>query len=342
MSIYYDNNRFGFWSRIVIKRSIDNIDTVELDAPFDPADPVHRATFRPFTYLPVSVDVNDEPIFTGTCPGPAPTLENTKSTISLGSYSLPGVLGECTTQSVDLPSKFENQNLHEIASTLVNPFGLQVEARVDPGNVFKKVRSEPENKILEFLADLAKQRNQLISTNEIGDLVFQRAESDGDPVARLVQGLSPMLSVSSTFNQSEYYSEITGLKPIRVRAKKKNKLTLENTLLVGVIRPFIFQAPDTKDVDLIESVKGTVGRMFANMVSYSVNVATWRDSSDRLWAPNTFVELEAPGVMIYSPTKFLIRSVTLLQDAKQETARLDLILPGSFTEVQPGGLPWDG
>jgi prophage tail gpP-like protein len=333
--------RFRYWSKIRIERAIDNLDTVELDSPFDPSDLYLRSVFRPFEYSPITISVNDDTFFTGVVVQTPPILSATSNTVSIGAYSSPGVLGECPPPITVLPLEFKKQNLHEIARTLVEPFKIEIVADIDPGPAFDKVAKKPNEAVLRFVASLAKQRNQVMGSDETGALVFRQAIESGPTVALLKQGASPLIGITPTFNPSQYYSEITGIQPVRVRSKKSVKFTVRNTLLPNVTRPFIFDVPNSKDGDIETAVKAKMSRMYANMVSYSVDVATWRDPQDKLWAPNTMISVEAPGAMIYKPSIFLIRSVTYRRDEKTETASLDLVLPGSFTEVQPGGFPWD-
>jgi prophage tail gpP-like protein len=82
--------------------------------------------------------------------------------------------------------------------------------------------------------------------------------------------------------------------------------------------------------------------MFANAIAYNLQVATWRDASGNLWEPNTIVRVLAPGLMIYRPFDFVVRSVILDKDKEKETATLDVMVPGSFARTaEIGGLPWD-
>ena len=61
-------------------------------------------------------------------------------------------------------------------------------------------------KAFDFLTDLAKQRNLVISNTSTGKLLFQQSIDQGNPVARFVQGASPLFTVSAQFKPQEYYS----------------------------------------------------------------------------------------------------------------------------------------
>ena len=341
VTLAINNRKFRYWTEIRFTRAIDNIDTIEVRAPFDPEDAYHRSTFKPISYQSLSVDINGEPVFTGTMVQCSPEMATDSNTVTLAGYSLPGVLGDCPPPASTLPSEYKGQNLRDIAAVCAEPFDIKTLHRVDPGPVFKEATREPGDPVLPFLVELAKERGQLITSTMEGALLFWEAIEGGPAVARLEQRRSPLLSVRPTFNPSQYYSEITGLRPMKVRAKKSVQFTARNTLLPDVLRPHIFTVDQGQDGDVQTAVKAKAGRMFANMVSYEIEVATWRDQRGNLWEPNTILKLYAPGAMIYRETDFLIRQVVFRRGPSSETAALNLILPGSFTEDNPGRFPWE-
>ena len=107
------------------------------------------------------------------------------------------------------------------------------------------------------------------------------------------------------------------------------------------MRPLSFTTPDTANADVTTAVNAKIGRMFGEMVNYSIRVATWRDSFNKLWKTNTTLTLLVPDAMIYNEYEFIIRNIGFEQDGDARTATLDLVLPGSFSGQIPSGLPWD-
>lgn len=339
-AILIDGQRFRFWDKVRITRSIDAMDTVEFSAPFGVDAPGFRETFRPFSFKPVVITVGGEPLFTGTMVAVAPAVENSQKVISVSGYSLPGVLNDCTPPASSFPLEFNDQGLREIAAAIASPFGVSVDFQADQGAIFERVASEPGKKALAFLTELAKQRNLIISSTPRGKLVFWQSTEGGSPVARLQQGSAPVLSVTPFFSPQEYYSHITGIEPVIVGLAGA-QFTVKNARLQGVTRPITFNAPDTLDADIKAAVEAKAGRMFGNMASYSVSVATWRDPNGKLWEPNATVKLQAPEAMIYNEYEFVIRSVEFNRERALETATLDLVIPGSFSGKVPEVLPWD-
>ncbi len=340
VAILIDGNRFRFWSEIRLTRSIDSMDTVEFSAPFDSTQPGFRSSFRPFSFKTVEITIGGSPLFTGTMVSVLPTLENDNRTLSIGGYSLPGVLNDCTPPASSFPLEFDDVGLRTIASTLSETFGISVDFQAEQGSIFERVAIEPGQKVLAFLTDLAKQRNLIITSSPTGELIFLKSIESGNPVSILRQGASPVMLVEPSFNPQSYYSDITGIEPV-LSGLSGSQFTVQNPRLMGVVRPFTFTIPDTRDADLKQAVETKVGKMFGNMVTYSVTVDTWRDPAGNLWEPNTLIKLNAPDAMVYTDYNFLVRSIEFNRDSKSQTAVLKLVIPGAFSGKIPETLPWD-
>jgi prophage tail gpP-like protein len=340
VSVLIDNKRFRFWTTIVITRSMDSMDSIRFSAPFEPNEQEFRNTFVPFSYKDLVVNVGSEALFTGVLVDPNPQLENSVNTVDVSGYSLTGVLSDCTAPASALPLEFNNQTLKEIAENVAGLFGLSVKFDVDPGPPFDRVSLDPDKKVFSFLAKLAQQRGLIISSTQRGELLFTQSIADGDPVARLSQGSTPLLSVTPAFKPQDYYSHITAIEKTTVGVEGE-KHTVKNDKLPNVIRPFSFKANDVAQGEIKTAALAKIGRMFGNAVAYSLPVGTWRDSSGKLWEPNTYITLVAPRAMIYKEYTFLIRSVEFTRTGENYIARLNVVLPGAFNGQIPESLPWD-
>lgn len=340
VGILIDGKRFRYWSDIRLTFSIDAVFSVEFSAPFEPEAPGFREAFRPFSFAPVVITVGGQIVFTGTLITVTPNLADQQKIISVSAYATPGVLGDCTASASAYPVEFNNQTLSEIAAVLAEPFSILVETTGPRGVPFERVALEPGDTILNFLSDLARQRSLVLSNTSTGALLIQQSVTDGEPVVVLVQGESPLVSVSPSFSPQQYYTHITGLESAYT-GSDGSQYTVKNPHLLNQFRPFVFNSPDVEGGDIQTAVEAKAGRMFGNMVSYSVELSTWRDPSGNLWTPNTLVSLEAPNAMIYEPYTFLIRSVSFEKSSNEEKAVLDLVMPGAFSGGIPEVLPWD-
>lgn len=341
VAISIRGKRFRFWDSVRLTRSIDSMDTVAFDAPFESDLPEFRKNFKPFSYNDVDIIIGGKLLFTGTMVTPLPILENNQKIISVSCYSLPGVINDCPPPaSMADKLEFNGQGLKEIAEALTKPFGFSVEFTADQGAVFDTVAIKQDEKILLFLIELAKQRNLIISSNESGALLFQQSIKTGSPVARLKQGQSPVLSVTPNFNSQEYYSHVTGFEPTDP-VFSSSQHTVKNNRLKGVLRPLCYNVTDTAGGDIKAAVQSKIGRMFGNMVTYSIHMDTWRDPKGNLWEPNTTITLTASDAMVYKEYEFIIRSIDFDKDSVSKSATLHVVLPGAFSGEIPEALPWD-
>lgn len=345
VAILIDGQRFRGWESVTITRSLDSFDSVELSAPFDPTDPIHRAVFRPFSFKSVAVYVGTELLFAGTMVPVIPRRQPSRSSVQVGCYSRPGVLSDCTPPASaagaeETPLEFNNLTLAEIAGRLAAPFGVAVAVAGDVGAAFDRVACRPTSRVAAFLADLARQRNLLLSNTVDGALLLRQPRDGGEPVARLREGAPPLTEVTPQFSPQSYYSHVSGLEPVTLGTAGGAE-TVRNPHLDGVVRPFSFTVKDAVGGDVPAAVAAKAGHMFGNMVSYQASVAGWRDAGGALWSPDTTVTLQAPGAMVYRDYELLVRSVRLTATASRKSASLGLVLPGAFRGEIPETLPWD-
>lgn len=339
--LFGKGDEFRFWSDIEIRDAIDSYSTVSFTAPFEAERQEFREVFRPFTFKPLQVKVGGEDFFSGTMVGIFPEVTPESRSVKVDGYALPGVLQDTTEPASRVPLEFNKVTLRDIAEQLAKPYGIDVEFRESPGATIDKATLEVDQSPQELLAELAKQRNLIISNTAAGAVLFWRSITAGNPVARLRQGQSPVGSVSPSFSPQSYFSEITGF------AKAKNgrpgsQYTAQNPFLDAVLRPHSFQVDDAAPAETPDAVRAKLGRMFANMASWVVDgIPGWRDPQGKLFRPNTTITLIAPDAMIYRETELLIRAVNYRQDAEEKSCSLELVLPGSFSGETPSQLPWD-
>lgn len=332
--------RFRFWTSLSITMALDTQSAVEFEAPFSPEQPEQRAFFKPFSYQTVDVDVGGSRLFTGTMVAPTPVAAGDAVTVAVACYALPGVMGDCTAPASAYPLEWDGATLQTIATACARLFGLAVQFDGEPGPAFERAALAPGSKVLDFLSDLASQRNFVIGSTPDGKLKFWREGAAPTPAADFTQGQSPLMTIRPQFSPQDYYSHVTGIAPV-VIGLAGTQYTVKNGRLADALRPFVFEAGDTEDNTIEQTVQTKTGRMFANAVAYELEVATWRDESGALWSPGSSITLFAPAAMVYSRYTFLVRSVKLTRESDKEMAVLTVIPPGTLSGQQPEKMPWD-
>jgi len=335
VGIKIDDVFFSSWSTFSLRSTIDQLQTFMFTAPFEPTKDNFKKIFQPFSFKESFVSIGDEIVLTGTTVSIEPELTNDSNIVNVSGYSLPGVLNDCTPPVSSYPLQFRDMTLKEIAEKLCQPFGITVTFEDDFGPAFKSTLTEPSKKILTYLASLANDRDLIVTSGPLGDLVFKKLKLDTAEYS-INQDDQSVLSISSSFRPQDVYSHITGVKP-SVIGGTGIPYTVENKR-VDVFRPFTYETTgNVKKADLPSKVEDKARRMYLNAVSFSVKLRGWRTHDGQLWKAGTIVEFEAPRVMVYESTKLVIRSVTLRRSAEEgDTTVLELAYPDI-----PEKFPWE-
>lgn len=336
-----DGSRFGAWSEVEIARGVDTFTAVSLSGPFDHDRPEVRAAFQPLMFPRVAVEVGDELVFTGRVKDVQPNVDARASSVAVTAYSIAADLAEVCS-APEFPMEFNGLDLRQIDYAIAGPNIGEVSIfEGPPGAVFARVRYEPDATVHSFLVDLALQRGFVLADAPNGALLYRSETKPGAPVARLTG--QPLPRVSATFQPASWFGRITG-RASKKAGRRGAKYSAYNPLYRPFhARDFCIRLGDTESADAPRAVKAAIGRMVAQVVTYTIDdLPTWRDPKGRLWAPNTTLTVLAPGAMIYRETELLIRQVTLRQSPESETASLACVLPGTFGGAElPKVLPWD-
>lgn len=344
-TLVIDGLEFIGWGVIEFTRSMDSFGSFNFNSVWEPDNRSFRDVYRPFKYQSVAVFEGRELLFNGTTLEVTPSETSSERIVQAAGYSLPGVINDCNAPISALPLERDVQDLQQIATALLDPFGLTLEFDGDPGPTFDREAIEPTDKIYNYLIKLAKQRKLIITDTPEGACKFHTEVTPGKPVAIFNDGDPAILAITPQFNSQDYYSHVTGQSATffsSADADAGGVYTVVNSRLSGVLRPFTFQPDDTLVGDTKTAVEAKAGRMFAGAVSYLITIPSWRDPNGKLWTPNTTIKIRKPSAMIYNLYEFLIRKVAYRRTSTEEIATLTLVLPGVFSGKIPDSLPWDG
>jgi len=342
LAIIVDGNRFNYFTEYSLIQEMDAFDSFSFSAPFDDTNETFINSFKPFSYKQCQVYYGGDLFFNGILLAPQTEANSTSKILTLTGYPKCGVLNDCPLPISMFPCEFNNQDLKQIASKMIQPFNIDIDFSESPGNKFEKVTPKMEEKILSFLINLAEQRDLIISNNIEGNLLFWKTKT-GSTIAEIKQDETPFLSCKPTFNPQDFYSHITGVNATSEK-KLSQKYTYENTYLtkLGVFRPYIFLVQDAKEMDIKKATITKAGKMFGSSCGYQLTLAGHRDKNKNFWRKNTLIMLESPGAMIYKNTKFMIKKVTTSRTSEGgDTTILDLVLPESYSGVIPNNFPWE-
>ena len=337
ISILIDNRRFENWENVNINLSLDSIDTFSLGTSMSPENSDFTRAFEPFKYPEIEIQANGESLLAGVV-FPKSVSIGSKN-LSLGGASRPGILNKLPVPPDKYPLELKDLDLRQIATLMAGYYDVDVKLSGAVGSPFSPAISpEPAESVLSFLVKLAKKRSFLVSNTVEGILNFF-VPGTSSVVSPLRQGQMPLLDAKADFDDENMFSSVTGFGAAEA-GRDPESFTVPVINLSGLDRPFVYTVSESQGADLQEAVKFKAGRIFANAVKTSVEVAGWRGENGKIWLPGDFILLQAPGVYFYNETKLMIRDVALNRTASEETAGLELIFPGVYSGELPKSFPW--
>jgi prophage tail gpP-like protein/phage tail protein X len=338
VSITIDNQQFYLWEDTSITLGIDTIDSFQFSIPWDPFNDELKKIFKPYQYKQIGITIGGEKVITGTIVKHDPRKLANSSRLTLSGYALPGILQDVNVPTNLYPIELFDNDLEQIAKKLCDPFSITPVFEADKGSTFKSVTISPTDKILDFLIKLAKQRGLIVTSNEVGELVFQTVAT-GKAKTTIKEGLFPFISGSGTLDGQQRFSTITALSDNWNGKSSGSYVANDNTITVN--RPHVFTTNHITKGELQKAANAKMGRSFATSIQLPLNVTGWRDSDGDRWEKNSRIIYQSPTNFIYKETEFIIRLVTFTRRPDGLVSNFQLVFPEAFTGEIRTSYPWD-
>lgn len=331
-----EGKEFRGWTGVTIEMAIDQVaDAFSLSMPYDSDRAELRDAFRPFGYQCVQVYIDDDLLITGRVDKVEAKSDAGDRTLTVQGRSLTGALVDC---SIDGALEFSGLALSTIARQVCRPFGLTVRADNDT-DALEVARAEYGQSAAEFLLSLASPRALFLNSGYDGKLVISWARSlvNRPPVAALIEGQHPLLSVEASFDGTKRFSvhkvstQFAGEVDITGQASDAG---------VPLYRPHLVAAGDADTDPSVTAARSRTASIGAS-VAVSAGVSGWRRPDGKRWAERQIVTLRAPGAKLTTERNWLTAGVTLKMDASSgRTADMRLVMPEVYAGSAPAVLPW--
>lgn len=218
------------WTNLTLNTRFDTIKSVfSVDMYWNPYDKAMRLIMLPGGYNEVTV-VSDEGIvvFTGVFINPSFKSGSKPCTVNLTGYSLTGVLDDVEFSAVFDTTQTNGKTFFQICQTVCNKMGLAVVDNtqgvaskiITTGSVSRSAgqpqsdetveRSDPDRgqSIADYLADLARGLNIVLSHDQYGRLVLNYDIGTGGPLFNFTQGM-PGVEYELSVDGAQMHSTIT-------------------------------------------------------------------------------------------------------------------------------------
>lgn len=237
------------------------------------------------------------------------------------------------------PYTYPNQDLHQIATAVAKQTGTPVKFDTEPGGQFKGATAAIGQSGFDFLAPLAKLRNQVISCTAEGELLFQEANTGGQSVGSIIED-DPSSLIATDFSGNEIDDRKT-FKTIKVigRTPGGSGEGLATDDNIPEPRHKIIRVSGQTPGAMQETAEWEKNIAIIKALTLKIPVAGWLAPDKTIWKSNTLVSLQSQRMFIPNGFTFLIRAVELILDDNGKTAMLSLIPPNVYTK-NPVVEPW--
>lgn len=303
---------------------------------FDPENNEHKELACIGHYHIATLEHNGELLLTGYIISEAFNSSSVKQLVSFGGYSLPGVLEDCEIPTSLYPLQSDGLSLSEIARKLLKPFGLKMV--VDPSvssrmnKVYEKTTAKESQGIKSYLAELATQKNIIITHNEKGELLFTTAKTKQTPIMHFDKSLVGT-TFSLSFNGQGMHSHITVMKQADSGGGNAGESTIRNPYVPFVYRPKVIVQSSGDDNDTAQAAKNALAAELKGLV---ITITTDRWEIDgKIIKPNTIISITNPEIYIYKKVNLFVEAVEYSGDNTQTVATLTCVLPEVYSGETP-------
>jgi prophage tail gpP-like protein len=330
--------KVDFFSDFRLSLGYDQIgSTFQFSFYFDSNNPDHKELACVSHYHDCIVEHNDEVLVTGFALNQTFTYKSGKTLATISGYSKTGFLNDCNIPTENFPLQSDGLNLLQIAKKFTSKWNESTKYKigiiVDPSvqdkmsKPFKKSTASETSTIAEYLNDLAKQKQIIMTHDSNGNLVFTSANTSQPPMMSFdfTDGLMPATSLTMSFDGQQMFSHITVMRQASIDGGNAGQTTVRNPYVPTVFRPKIINQSSGDDIDTNEVAMRELMKQWAAL-SLTIETDRW-EVNGKIIKPNSIVEVIAPELYIYKKSRFFVRSIDFDGDATKTTATLNCVVP---------------
>lgn len=313
---------------------------------FDPKNKEHAELACVSHFHEAIVEHNGEVLVTGYILSQEFNSGSKKEMAQFGGYAKPGVLGDCTIPTTLYPLQTVGLSIKQICERLLAPFKLKVKvddiAKKDSALGYtvkqkadadaKTTTADTSQKIADYLTEVCTQRNLILSHTKDGELLLTMANTDGEPLFHVEDGLIGT-NIKLNFNGQGMHSHITVVKQASADGGNAGEYTVRNPYVPIVYRPITIQASTGDDVTIQEAALNELAKELKN-IPLTITTDRW-EIDGKIIRPNNTITVYSPENYIYKKTTFFIAEIAFTGDEKKTTAVLTCYLPEVFNGKMP-------
>jgi len=353
MKIKIDGEFVDFFTAGSITLRLDSIaSTFQFSTRFSANNKVHQEMLKPLQYKDVEIfNSEDNLIFTGTILNHVFHSDKGRNLVIISGYSKCGILEDVTIPVKDYPLESNGRSLKEIAERLCGLYGIKVivsdqaksisntivketktvkeksefeTLKAKSNSVFGKTSASPTESIKDYLSKLCGQKNVILSHNEKGDVILFQPSYDQKPKFFFTKG--NCTEMSSSFNGQALHSEINVVRQPSDENEGVSTSDISINTLIPKYRPTTKIMSSGDDVGVKNASQNELS---SELKAINVTVK-FPGLFDTLY-PGEIVNVHNHYIYSYAYNRFMIETITLNFNEKEDTTDLSLLVPEAFT-----------
>lgn len=336
ITLQIGSEKLGGWSGLQVIRAIDSgADAFSFSLPFDPT-PENIARFRPFSAQIVRIYIDDTLLLTGYI-----ELESFASSASERTLNIQGrsASGSMIDISAGPPFQYSGMTFNQISTRMYQEFDPTATVGVffasPDTKPISEVSIDPGQTIYQVLSKLAAGHGLWGSPTTTGRVKYAKVSSAGIAVASLVEGTSPVRSVTTSHDLTKRFQRYLVIGTYEGTADAQAEVNDSETFGFAK-RGRKIVSMDQQTTSMEQAAKFARSKALIDSYTCAVELDGWHNNG-KLWEPGQIITLQAPGAFVLSPTRLMIQRVTLqIDESGGQITALDLAIPQAYeTEDAP-------
>ena len=340
IELLVDYEKLSGFQGLTVVRSIDAAcDSFSFSLPWDPTDR-NKTRFRPYYVRNVQVLLDAETIITGYLEKISFGSSPGERTMNIQGRSASGVVVDWTPGP---PFELSGLKFNAISTKLTQSVYAGYKAGIayaspDFGPI-SEVTIDPGQTMYDILSSLASAHNYWARPTAEGRLEYLKISSTQAPVATLVEGTSPVKSISTDHDVTKRFQEYRTLGATEGEPDVSGTVSDYESLGLGV-RGRQITSLNQQTADITAAAKFARSKAIISSYACTVEVDGWHYNG-HVWTPGEIVTVQAPGAYIWNSTRLIIKRVSMtIDESGGQACSLDLGIPEAFDGSEPKDLPW--
>lgn len=248
--------------------------------------------------------------------------------VQFAGYSKPGVLEDCDIPPSIYPLQSDGLTIRQVVEKIIAPFKLKMVVHSSAAGKMDQVipvtTAKESQNIKSYITELCTQRGIIVSHTTEGDLLFTKANTEGEPLFHVEKGVIAT-DIEMSFKGQSLHSDITIMSEANDEGGNAGEYTLQNPYVPIVYRPKVMKQTSGNDVTVEDMAKNALAAELKEAIRLKVTIDRWKVNG-KFILPNNVITVISPKCYIYKKTPFFIESIDYTGDPKKQVAVLNCVL----------------